>query len=187
MIGRGILTKIGVLNFNQRGRVCMNTAVILPVEASSITEQTAKASYTTEQVPKSSATYLAWDLPDALWALMEPLIPPKTSHLGRPRTVDLRKITAGIFYVLRTGTQWQAAPRERFGPPSTVYAYFSDWVEAKVFEKLWAKALEFYDDLQGLEWKWLSIDGAMTKAPLGGAPPDLTRPTVGSEGRSGVS
>ncbi len=165
----------------------MNTAVILPVEASSITEQTAKASYTTEQVPKSSATYLAWDLPDALWALMEPLIPPKTSHLGRPRTVDLRKITAGIFYVLRTGTQWQAAPRERFGPPSTVYAYFSDWVEAKVFEKLWAKALEFYDDLQGLEWKWLSIDGAMTKAPLGGAPPDLTRPTVGSEGRSGVS
>lgn len=165
----------------------MNTAVILPVEASYTTETALKSSCSTEQVSKTASTYLAWDLPDELWALMEPLIPPKTSHLGRPRTVDLRKITAGIFYVLRTGTQWQAAPRERFGPPSTVYAYFADWVEAKIFEKLWAKALEFYDDLPGLEWKWLSIDGAMTQAPLGGAPLDLTRPTVGSAGRSVVS
>jgi len=165
----------------------MNTVVIPPVESSSITEQAPKASPITEQAPKTSSSYLAWDLPDELWALMEPLIPPKTSHLGRPRTVDLRKITAGIFYVLRTGTQWQAAPRERFGPPSTVYAYFAAWVEANVFEKLWAKALEFYDGLHGLEWEWQSIDGAMTKAPLGGAPLDPIRPTVGSKGRSAVS
>ena len=99
---------------------------------------------------------------------MEPLIPPRKSKVGRPRTVNLKRITEGIFYVMRTGIQWQAAPREKFGPPSTVYYYFSKWTTQGVFEKLWAVALSIYDDLKGLEWKWQSIDGAMTKAPLGG-------------------
>ena len=69
--------------------------------------------------------------------------------------------------MLRTGVHWQAVLRERFGPPSTVYYYFSKWVKAGVFERLWAEALTIYDDLVGLEWTWQSIDGAMTKAPLG--------------------
>jgi transposase len=55
---------------------------------------------------------------------MEPLIPPRQSKDGRPQTVDLKRITEGIFSVLRTGLQWQACPRERFGPPSTVYYDF---------------------------------------------------------------
>jgi len=67
-----------------------------------------------EREPKS------WELPDAVWAAMAPLIPPRKSKEGRPRTVNLRRVTAGIFYVLRTGIQWQALPREQFGPPSTV-------------------------------------------------------------------
>lgn len=33
---------------------------------------------------------------------------------------------------------------------------------------MWTKALEFYNDIKGLEWRWQSVDGAMTKAPLGG-------------------
>lgn len=111
----------------------------------------------------------SWELPDEVWERMEPLIPPKKGKVGHPRTVDLRRITEGIFYVLRTGIQWQAVPRERFGPPSTVYYYFSQWVKADVFEKLWAEALAVYDDLKGLEWTWQSVDGAITKAPLGGA------------------
>lgn len=110
----------------------------------------------------------SWELPDAVWEAMEPLIPPRKSREGRPRTVNLRRVAEGIFYVLRTGVQWQALPRERFGPPSTVYYYFRRWIEADVFKHLWAQALTAYDDLEGLEWTWQSIDGAMTKAPLGG-------------------
>ena len=68
---------------------------------------------------------LSWELPDALWQRMEPLIPAKKGKTGHPRTVDLKRITEGIFYVLRTGMQWQACPRERFGPPSTVYCCFA--------------------------------------------------------------
>ena len=106
------------------------------------------------------------ELPDSVWQRMEPLIPGRKSHMGRPRSVNLRRITEGVFYVLRTGVHWQAVPRERFGPPSTVYYYFSQWVKAGVFEKLWVEALAVYDDLSGLEWTWQGIDGAITNAPL---------------------
>ena len=86
----------------------------------------------------------------ALWQRMASVIPPRKSQAGHPRTVDLRRITEGIFYVLRTGTPWHACPRARFGPPSTVYYYFVQWVNAGVFAAFWAEALTLYDDLQGL-------------------------------------
>jgi transposase len=118
--------------------------------------------------PASPSKRAAWELPDPVGERMEPLIPPRGSRVGRPRSVDFRRITEGSLYVLHTGVHWQAVPRERFGPPSTVYYYFSKWVKAGVFERLWAEALTIYDDLQGREWTWQSIDGALTKAPLGG-------------------
>lgn len=127
-------------------------------------------------------THHSWELPDTVWQRMEPLIPPRKSPLGRPRSVDFRRVTEGIFYVLRTGIQWQAVPRERFGPPSTVYYYFARWVRAGVFERLWAEALAVYDELQGLEWTWQSIDGAMNKAPLAERPRAPIPRTVASKG-----
>ena len=136
---------------------------------------------------RQEAGKASWELPEAAWQAMEPLIPPRASKEGRPRTVDLRRIAEGIFYVLRTGVQWQALPRERFGPPSTVYYYFLLWVEAGVFKDLWALALAAYDDLAGLEWTWQSIDGAMTKAPLGGRPRGPIPRTVASSGPNAVS
>jgi transposase len=126
----------------------------------------------------------SWELPDALWQRMEPLIPAKKGKTGHPRTVNLRRITEGVFSVLRTGVQWQACPRERFGPPSTVYYYFAQWVRAGVFALVWAEALAVYDDLKGLEWTWQRVDGAMTKAPLGGKPRAPIPRTVASVERS---
>jgi transcriptional regulator with AAA-type ATPase domain/transposase len=96
----------------------------------------------------------SWELPETLWQRMEPLIPLRKSREGHPRTVNLRRITEGIFWVLRTGIPWQACPRERFGPPSTVYYYFAQWVRAGVFAKLWAEARAVYDDLEDSEWIW---------------------------------
>lgn len=54
-----------------------------------------------------------WRLPDAIWEFMEPLLPEtkKPYTTGRPRS-NLRDIADGIFYVLRTGCQWKAVPRE---------------------------------------------------------------------------
>lgn len=126
---------------------------------------------------------LSWELPEPLWEALSKLIPEKESKMGRPIEVDFPKILAGIFYVLRTGIQWQAIPREMFGPPSTVYYYFSLWCRGRIFEKMWTKALEVYDDLKGLEWMWQSVDGAMTKAPLGG---EATGPNPTDRSKSGT-
>src|SRR6266566_9018985 len=47
------------------------------------------------------------DLTGAEWAVVEPMVPP-AKHGGRKRTIDVREILNGIFYVLWTGCQWQA-------------------------------------------------------------------------------
>jgi len=110
----------------------------------------------------------SWLLPDELWHRMQPLLPRyrKSRKGGRPR-VDLRKVANGIFYVLRTGCQWKSAPRE-YGSGSTLHRYFQEWTAADVFRRLWKAALLEYDEVRGIQWNWQSVDGAMTKSPLGG-------------------
>ena len=79
----------------------------------------------------------------------------------------MRRVVGGILYVLKTGCQWKAMPRE-FGSGSAIHAYFQEWVQRGLFQRLWKLALEEYDDLVGIDWEWQSMDAAMTKAPLGG-------------------
>ena len=105
---------------------------------------------------------------DALWERIAPLLPNYKSSCkgGRPR-LPLRDVATGILYVLRTGCQWKAMPTQ-FGSGSAIHAYFQEWAASGVFEKLWRIALQEYDDLKGIDWEWQSLDGAMTKSPLGG-------------------
>jgi transposase len=65
------------------------------------------------------------DLTDAEWALVEPLIPPARRG-GRKREVDVREVLNGIFYVLATGCQWRALPKD-LPPRSTVHDYLTLW------------------------------------------------------------
>lgn len=65
------------------------------------------------------------DLTDAEWALVAPMIPP-AKHGGRKRSVNVREVLNGIFYVLSTGCQWTALPKD-LPPKSTVYDYFDLW------------------------------------------------------------
>ena len=65
------------------------------------------------------------DLTDAEWALVRPMIRP-AKRGGRPRTVDIREVLNAIFYVLSTGCQWPALPKD-LPPKSTVWDYFSLW------------------------------------------------------------
>jgi len=65
------------------------------------------------------------DLSDAEWALVAPLIPP-AKRGGRPRDVSVREVLNGIFYVLATGCQWNAIPKD-LPPKSTLYDYFDLW------------------------------------------------------------
>ena len=111
-----------------------------------------------------------WRIPDELWERIEPLLPPRKPHpLGchRPR-VDDRKAMDAIFFVLRTGCQWNALNKTKICSSSSAHRRFQEWVEADVFVALWEQGLVEYDALQGIDWGWLAMDGAMTQAPLGG-------------------
>src|SRR5258707_789006 len=62
------------------------------------------------------------DLSDSEWALIEPAIPP-AKRGGRRREVNVREVLNAIFYVLSTGCQWQALPKD-LPPKSTAHSYF---------------------------------------------------------------
>ena len=117
-----------------------------------------------------------WEVSDAFWSLVEPLIPKKERDQNREykrkagggrKPADPRSVFAAIVYVLRTGIIWNALPREKFGVCcSTVHQTFLDWCEAGLFLKLWEKGLSEYNEMEGIAWTWQSADSASIEAPL---------------------
>lgn len=65
------------------------------------------------------------DLTDEEWAVVEPLIPAGKRGGGK-RTVILREVVNGLMYVLSTGCQWRAVPKD-LPPRSTLFGYFDLW------------------------------------------------------------
>ena len=65
------------------------------------------------------------DLTDSEWELVEPLIPPGKRGGGK-RTVVMREVVNGLMYILSTGGQWRAIPKD-LPPKSTIYDYFDLW------------------------------------------------------------
>jgi putative transposase len=124
---------------------------------------------------------------DELWGVFQPLLPVHVNtHRfggGRPRVPD-RDCADAVFYVLRTGCQWKALDHTDLVPGSTAHDRFQEWEEAGVFLKFWQAGVERFDELQGIDWAWLSMDGAMTKAPLGGEETGSNPTDRGKKGRN---
>jgi transposase len=75
---------------------------------------------------------------DALWAVIEPLLPPEPPKLkgGRPRVPDRAALT-GILFVLRSGIPWEMLPQEiGCGSGMTGWRRLRDWQQARVWENL---------------------------------------------------
>lgn len=117
----------------------------------------------------------SWVVTDDFWQRVEPLIPVRSRPLdktfvrkpgaGRPAK-PARQVFEAVMYVLRTGCQWKALPAERFGSASAVHKRFLEWEKAGLFEAIWKAGLAEYDQMEGIAWRWQSVDGAMLKAPL---------------------
>jgi putative transposase len=147
---------------------------------------------TQTSVPRTRArtpnnrTTTGFRVSDALWAILEPLVPVHVNtHRfggGRPRVPD-RRCADAIFYVLRTGCQWAALNHTDLCAKSTAHDRFQEWADADVFLTFWKEGVEQFDELRGIDWSWLSMDGAMTKAPLGG---DKTGPNPTDRAKSGA-
>jgi transposase len=74
------------------------------------------------------------DLTDDEWKLVESLIPPGKRGGGK-RTVIMREVVNGLMYVLSTGCQWRAIPKD-LPPKSTVYEYFDLWTYDGTLERI---------------------------------------------------
>src|SRR5436305_6408268 len=73
------------------------------------------------------------DLTDEQWTLVKRLIPVYPG--GRPRKTSMRAVLDAIFYVLRTGCQWEFLPKD-FPPKSTVWGYFDEWRHSGTLESI---------------------------------------------------
>jgi putative transposase len=119
----------------------------------------------------NNPTTSGFRISDELWTVLEPLLPKhENTHRfggGRPRVSD-RRCADAIFFVLRTGCQWEALKQTDLCAKSTAHDRFQEWAAAGVFLHLWQVGVAQFDDLKGIDWQWMSMDGAITKAPLGG-------------------
>lgn len=117
----------------------------------------------------------SWEVSDEFWKRVEAWVPkrvrdPERVFKRKPgagrKPMDARQAFEGILFVLRTGCQWKALPKERFGSSSSVHAYFRTWLKQGFFLALWRAGLAEYDEMEGIAWAWQSVDGSMVKAPL---------------------
>lgn len=105
-----------------------------------------------------------WNVPDALWNVMQPILavydPP--SKRGRPR-IDARRALDGILFRMRTGCQWNHLPKA-FGDDSSIHRTLQRWETRGVFDILWAVLLSECEQLGGVNWHWQAADGCLGKA-----------------------
>jgi transposase len=126
--------------------------------------------------PLPKAKLASWEVSEEFWRRVEPLVPERPGRLrkkkfrrkpgGGRKPKGARTVFEAIVYVLRTGCQWKALPKERFGSASAIHKRFLEWESAGFFRILWQAGLAEYDDMEGIAWRWQSVDGALVKDPL---------------------
>ncbi|GAC1537419.1 MAG: hypothetical protein NVS2B4_17590 [Ramlibacter sp.] len=123
------------------------------------------------------------DLTGAEWALVEPLIPP-AKRGGNKRTVDLREVVNGLMYVLSTGCQWAALPKD-LAPRSTVHEYLCRWEWDGTLERIHHALYVQCRELAGREASPTAgiIDSQSVKSAEKGGPA-LIRPAMTRARRS---
>lgn len=117
----------------------------------------------------------SWTVSNELWDKIAPMLPEHGAREsgrvyqrkpgGGRKPLPDRKVFEAIIYVLRTGIQWKALPRD-FGSSSAVHLRFQQWERAGFFLRIWQAGLAEYDGMHGIAWEWQSIDGSLGKAPL---------------------
>lgn len=103
-----------------------------------------------------------FDLTDAQWRRLEPLLPPEKPRTGRPNHPH-RRILNGILWITRTGAPWKDLP-EHYGPVGTVSSRFYRWRKAGVWRHI-LEALQARADCQGrVDWSLHFLDSTVVRA-----------------------
>jgi putative transposase len=97
-----------------------------------------------------------YELTDAQWRRIAPLLPGKVGDPGRSG-VDNRLFVNGVLWVLRSGAFWQHLP-EHYGKWKTVHARFTRWAKAGVWEKVFADLIKDRNN------EYLMLDSTLVRA-----------------------
>ncbi len=112
-------------------------------------------------------------VPDDLWAIVEPLLPPEPPKPkgGRPRIPDRVALT-GIIFVLRSGIPWEMLPQELgCGSGMTCWRRLRDWQAGGVWDRLHRHLLDRLGDADQIDWSRASLDSASIPAKRGARQP----------------
>jgi transposase len=125
-------------------------------------------------------------VPDELWEIVEPLLPP---HRARPKggrkPVDDRACFAGILFVLKTGIGWEDLPAEMgCGSGMTCWRRLRDWHQAGVFQRLHEALLARLRAAGCIDWSSVVVDSSSVRAVLGGNKQAQILPIGRSKGAS---
>lgn len=125
-------------------------------------------------------------LPDGLWALIEPLLPPQVPSPkgGRP-PITHRQALTGILFVLKTGIPWEDLPAEMgCGCGMSCWRRLRDWHLDGTWDRVHAVLLERLDNAGRIDWGRAAIDSSSVRAVFGGS---MSAPTPRTEGRTAPS
>ena len=104
---------------------------------------------------------------DALWQIVEPLLPPppkRSSTRGRPRLSDRAALT-GILFVLKSGIPWEMLPQEMgCGSGMTCWRRLRDWHKAGVWRKLHQLLLSRLEHKDQIDWTRANLDSVSVRA-----------------------
>ena len=117
-------------------------------------------------------------VPDALWAELEPLLPPRRPRPkgGRPPLSD-RAVLTGILFVLKSGLPWEMLPKEMgCGCGMTCWRRLRDWQTTGVWAQLHRVLLDRLGRANAVDWSRCAVDSAAVAAKRGANRPARTRP-----------
>ena len=109
-------------------------------------------------------------IPESLWEILKPLLPPEPPKLkgGRPR-IPNRQTLRGILFVLPSGIPWQMLPQELgCGSGMTCWRRLRDWQAEGVWERLHHELLNRLHDAGRIDWSRAALDSASIPAKHGG-------------------
>jgi len=110
-------------------------------------------------------------LPDGLWNLIQPMLPPapRKPKGGRPRLPD-RACFTGILFVLRSGILWEMLPQEMgCGSGMTCRRRLRNWQERGIWDLIHFVLLDWLARFGQIDWSRAIVDGSSIRAVFGGA------------------